>query len=469
VEKNKIKEHFNNIAKDYLYWKKRNGYYFEQVKNFYKKMIPCGQSILEIGCGTADVMEAVRPKLGIGVDISQEMILIAKKRYPGNLFIICDSENLSLKNKLVRYIIISDLIEHVPDVLRILEESESVIEDRGRLIINTINPLWGGILSMLETLNLKMPEGPHNFIDIRDIVFMAELLSFKIEKYGYFIFLPGKIFFISDILNRIIPHFPLLRRLCCAQYLIAQKEEASLERKNLSVSIIIPCFNEQENVSICLSRIPHMGSYQEVIFVNDGSVDCTEEKIKELMAGDERVRLVSYPLCQGKGHAVRKGFDTAKGDVLMILDADMSVMPEDLPKFFGVFLRDKADFVNGTRMVYTVKQSMHILHVLGNKIFSLIFTLLLKQRITDTLCGTKALLKKDYEKIKLSSKADPWGDFDLLLGAAKLGLRIKEMPVRYQKRIYGHSKMQPFKHGFILFLRVLRTLKEMKIDRLLKN
>ncbi|MDO8525495.1 MAG: glycosyltransferase family 2 protein [Candidatus Omnitrophota bacterium] len=236
--------------------------------------------------------------------------------------------------------------------------------------------------------------------------------------------------------------------------------------RGLSASIIIPCHNEEMNVVLCYPRIPPMGVSQEFIFVDDGSTDKTKDKITELTARDKRVKLISYPGRKGKGHAVRTGIAAAKGDVLIILDADMSVMPEDLPDFFSLINVGDADFVNGTRMVYPVKQSMNALHILGNKIFSRLFTWLLGQRITDTLCGTKAFLKSDYDKINMLSENDPWGDFDLLIGAATLGLRIVEMPVRYQKRLFGYSKMRPFKHGLILFSRVIWGFKELKVKRL---
>jgi len=233
--------------------------------------------------------------------------------------------------------------------------------------------------------------------------------------------------------------------------------------KDLSVSIIIPCHNEEMNIAMCYSRIPHMGSSQEIIFIDDGSTDKTKDRIAELMTKDNRIRLISYSNCRGKGHAVRSGFSVATGDVLIILDADMSVMPEDLPKFFSVLSEGRADFVNGTRMIYPVKQSMHFLHILGNRICACLFTCMLRQRITDTLCGTKAFLKRDYGKISRSFKDDRWGDIDLLIGAARAGLRVAEIPIRYQRRLFGCSKMRPFRDGLVLFFRALWGFKNLRV------
>lgn len=459
-DKLKIKEHFNKTSRDYDYWKKKNHYYYEQLKVFYKKHIPPGERIVEIGSGTGDILAAVSPREGTGIDISFEMVQIAKEKYPQLRFFVSDAEALALKDKF-RYVIMSDLIDHVYDIWKVIGEAGEILEEGGELILTTINPVWDFLFDISEALRLKMPEGPHNFVNIQNISSLAKLFSFKIKSEGYFLFLPKRIFLVSDILNMLIPHIPLLRKLCFCQYLIARKEgpQAPLER-NLSVSIIIPCYNEENNVPLCLPRMPDMGSSQEIIFIDDGSADKTKERIEELMRQDKRIKLISYPARKGKGYAVKKGFALASKDILIILDADMSVMPEDLPKFFSVINRGKADFANGTRMVYPVKESMRILHVIGNKIYGIIFTWLLGQRITDTLCGTKALLRKDYENFKHLSKDDPWGDFDLLLGAAKSRLKIVEIPVRYQKRVFGYSKMRPFKHGFILLLRVLRAFKE---------
>lgn len=463
-DKIRIKEHFNRLSKDYDYWKKKNHYYYSQLKAFYKRYIPLKQEVLEIGCGTGDILAAVNPRKGTGLDISFEMARIAKEKYPKMRFLVSTAEASALKDKF-RYVIMSDFIDHVYDIWKVIEEVSPRLEEGGKLILTTINPIWDFLFDICEALRLKMPEGPHNFVDIRNISSLCKLFSFNIKREGYFLFLPKPVFLVSDIANRIIPHIPLLRKLCFCQYLIAEKQKAkTYSDGKLSVSIIIPCYNEENNVQLCFARIPDMGSSQEIIFIDDGSTDKTKERIQELMRNDKRIKLISYPVRRGKGHAVKKGFAIASKDIFIILDADMSVAPEDLPKFIWVINQGKADFANGTRMVYPVKESMRIVHVAGNKIFGIIFSWLLGQRITDTLCGTKAFLKKDYENFKHLARNDPWGDFDLLLGAAKSRLKIVEIPVRYQKRIFGYSKMRPFKHGFILLARVVRAFKEMYLN-----
>lgn len=231
--------------------------------------------------------------------------------------------------------------------------------------------------------------------------------------------------------------------------------------KDLSCSVIVPCLNEVDNIEECVARIPRMGRFTEIIFVDGHSTDGTVEKIKELMRHRDDIRLL-IQTGKGKGQAVRMGFQAASGDILMILDADLSVSPEELPRFFNSLAQGKADFANGSRLLYPMeKGAMGTLNFLGNKVFSLLFSWLLKQRIRDTLCGTKALFKRDFLKMKLGD--DPWGDFQLLIWAAKTNLKIVDVPVRYKRRAAGISKMRPFKHGWEMFIVFLRGIRELRL------
>ncbi|HIE44010.1 MAG TPA: glycosyltransferase family 2 protein, partial [Candidatus Omnitrophica bacterium] len=179
--------------------------------------------------------------------------------------------------------------------------------------------------------------------------------------------------------------------------------------ETLSCSVVIPCHNEAENIEECVKRVPQMGKWTEIVVVDDGSTDGTSSIVEKLMAENENLRLISYSENKGKGFAVKNGFDEARGDVVMILDADMAVEPEVLPHFFEPIARGEADAVNGTRMLLPMERgAMSRFHYFGNVIFSLIFSHLLGQRITDTLCGTKALRRKDYKKIRMGRC--PWGD-----------------------------------------------------------
>ena len=232
--------------------------------------------------------------------------------------------------------------------------------------------------------------------------------------------------------------------------------------RKLSCSVIIPCYNEGDNIGNCIKRLPRMGEFTEAIVVDDGSADDTAAKADPGLNHDIEVKVISYKPNRGKGYAVKSGFNSAKGDVLMILDADMSVMPEELPGFFNLIQSGSADFVNGTRLLYPMeRKAMPWLNYLGNRFFTAALSWITGQKITDTLCGTKAMLKKDYQKIQMEDIS--WGDFDLLLGAAKLGLKISEIPVHYKARVAGESKMKAFKHGWILLKICLKALWEIKL------
>ncbi len=465
----KVKEHFNKIAKDYDFWKNKNRYYYEQIKNFYQKKILPHKKVLELGCGTGEILNCVNPAYGVGNDISEEMVKLAQNKFPDLKFVTYAAEGMTVLTEKFEYIIMCDLLDHVSDIFEIFKNLENLAQENSKLIITTVNPIWDPVFMALEKWKMKMPEGPHNFLFKADIITLLKLFGYDIQEEGLFLLLPVYVPFLSTLVNRYFCHLPLIKNLCLVQYIIANKTKEKTSNRELSCSVIVPCFNESENVAECLRRIPQMGKFTEVILVDDGSKDDTAEIVKNLIHGNQRVKLLSYQPNRGKAYAIKAGFDMATGDVLMILDADMTVMPEDLEKFFWTISIPGVDFVNGTRMVYPMEnEAMRGLNLLGNKIFSLIFSWLLGQRITDTLCGTKVILKETYRKINMTSY-DQWGDFDLLLSVAKLQLNIIEMPVRYKRRVKGESKMRPFKHGLLLLLRVLRGFKEMKLDKWFKN
>ena len=248
-------------------------------------------------------------------------------------------------------------------------------------------------------------------------------------------------------------------------------KEASTKNSNkqgYSCSVIIPCYNEAENIQNAVERVPQIAEFTEIVVVDDGSIDGTAEVVNKLMENHENLKLISYSPNRGKGPAVKAGFDAASGDVLMILDADMTVPPEELGRFFAPIAEGRADFVNGTRFVSSMEsQAMSKLNWYGNKAFALLFSWLLGQKVTDTLCGTKALLKNNYRNIEM--KHCRWGDFDLLIGAAKLDLKVLEVPIAYKRRLAGESHMRPLKHGLLFFRTFLRGVKQVKFNRIEAN
>jgi glycosyltransferase involved in cell wall biosynthesis len=222
------------------------------------------------------------------------------------------------------------------------------------------------------------------------------------------------------------------------------------------VSVIVPARNEGGNIEQVMRRVPEMGGGTEIVFVEGHSTDNTYQAIgKAIGSYPERRAKLLQQTGEGKGDAVRLGFQEAEGEVLMILDADLSVAPEDLPRFFQALVSGKGELINGVRLVYPMEdRAMRFFNLVANKLFSLCLSRLLGQPIKDTLCGTKVLWKEQYELIAANraylGHLDPFGDFDLILGAARLNLQIVDLPVRYRERRYGATNIRRWKHGLLL-------------------
>jgi glycosyltransferase involved in cell wall biosynthesis len=220
---------------------------------------------------------------------------------------------------------------------------------------------------------------------------------------------------------------------------------------------VIPARNESGNIENAITRLPKLGKNTEIIFIEGDSTDDTWDKIQEIQKKYSSTHDIKIGKQKGKGKAdaVREGFRIATCDILMILDADLTMPPEDMPKFYEAMASGKGDFINGSRLVYPMEsEAMRFLNLLGNRFFSLAFTWLLGQKFKDTLCGTKVIFRHDYHRLVKNQKYfgsfDPFGDFDLIFGAHKLNLKIVEIPIRYKERTYGSTNISRFKHGIIL-------------------
>lgn len=458
MNKDLVKKHFDTIALNYDEYQKRNWYYHKTIERIYKSIIPKRQIVIELGSATGALLNAVEPRIGLGVDFSVRMIEISQKKYPHLRFIQDDIESFQSEQRF-DYMIMSNVLDHVEDIWQVFDNAKRCLNEDAKIIITTVNPVWEPIFRLGNKFGLKTPDTTRNFITNKDIVNLLRLHDLDVIKEGLKFFIPKKIPLIAPLFNFFIPEIPFLRQLCAVQYIVAKVKRS---KKIFSCSVVVPCFNEADNIEICIKRTPKMGNFTEIIVVDDGSTDNTSEKVKSELNSELEIKLIKYNPNKGKGHAVKTGFDQAKGDILMILDADIAVVPEELPRFYQPLAEGVADFINGTRYVYPMEEkAMKILNYGGNKIFSIILSWIMEQRISDTLCGTKALFKKDYEKITMGR--DPWGDFDLLFGGAKLKLKIMEMPVHYKERIAGQSKMKAFRHGLILLKMCWLGFRELKI------
>ncbi len=436
---------------------RRSSTYYRDLLRLLSHIIPEGSEVLEVGCGTGQLLAALKPARGVGIDISARMLEIARSRYGKLRFVQDDCETMSLKEKF-DYIVISDTLGYLEDIQKAFQQVRQACHPDTRLIITYHSFLWQPLLSLAEALRLKMPQVRLNWLNREDIENLLSLTGYEVVKRGRRLLLPFYLPGLSWLCNKILSQLPLLNRLCLIGYIVARAPEIKPENtERYSVSVVVPARNEKGNIAEAVRRCPRMGKHTELIFVEGHSTDGTLEEIRRVCGRKADGLELRYAVQEGKGKfdAVRKGFDLARGDILMILDADLTVPPEDLLKFYNAIASGRGEFINGTRLVYPmVKQSMRTLNMMGNKFFSLAFTWLLGQRLKDTLCGTKVLHRKSWERIGRNRSYfgdfDPFGDFDLLFGAAKLNLKIVEVPIRYQARQYGATNISRFRHGWLL-------------------
>ena len=456
-EKKQLVDYMNALAPGRDTWIRRSRAYYRDLKKFFADTIPAGSSVLEIGCGTGETIGMLNGGRMLGIDISAEMVKIARAKFPHVEFRAMDAEALALEEKF-EYVILSDVLGYFEDLQAAFQELKKVSSPATRIVINYHSFLWLPFLKFAEQLHLKMPQKRLNWLNRNDIVGLLSLEDFEVIKEGRRFLFPFSIPPISGFLNKYVAFLPLVNRLCLTGYIVARHRSASpLGSSNPTVSVVIPARNEEGNIEQAIARMPQFGGSLEIIFIEGHSKDRTLDEIKRVCEkyGDRLNLRYAVQDGLGKGDAVRKGFAMAVGEILMILDADLTVPPEELPKFFQVLVTGKGELVMGSRLVYPMERdSMRTLNILGNKFFSAMFTWILGQRIKDTLCGTKVISKANYERLSANrsyfGEFDPFGDFDLIFGAARMALKIVEIPVRYKARTYGETNISRWRHGWLL-------------------
>jgi len=466
-----ILEYFNRIAANRKAVRNRHRYYWDEITEYCNYFSHDDLNVLEIGCGTGELIHEIKGKKKTGIDFSEAMISIARYQFPEIKFEVMSAEKIELNEKF-DLIIISNLIGFLSDIQQVFGQLHKVCHERTKIIVTYYNHLWEPALKLTEWLGLKTKTPQQNWLTVQDIKNLLILAGFDVYRESRRMLLPINIPVISWMSNKVLSKLPLLKFFCINLYSFARTGisiDKSESDKKYSVSIIIPSRNESGNIEQAIQRIPSFGKSQEIIFVEGNSTDDTWQKIMEIQQKYSSTHKIMAAKQEGKGKAdaVRKGFSMAEGDVLMILDADLTMPPEDLPKFYDAIATGKGDFINGSRLVYPMeKQAMRFLNMIGNKFFSWAFTWLLEQPFKDTLCGTKVLFKSDYEKIvsnrKFFGEFDPFGDFDLIFGAYKLNLKIIEVPIRYRDRTYGATNISRFRHGIILLQMCLFAARKIK-------
>lgn len=469
--KSSVRSYFDRVAGDLDFWRQRNRHYYRDLDRLHRFFIPPGSRVLEIGCGTGDLLAMVDPAIGVGVDFSQAVIEIAKAKYPQLQFYCLDAETLVpeafSETEKFDFVILSDVLGHLSDIQQVLQRVQAFCHARTRLILTFHNFLWQPLLHVAEKIGQRRPQPPQSWLSMADVLNLLQITGYLPLRSSRRFLLPKRLPILDAVFNRFLAHLPIVNHFCLTNYIVAKPQSDAA--RSYTCSVIVPARNEAGNIADAIERLPLLGRQTEVIFVEGHSQDDTWQEIQRVVnQGHPDFTLKAFQqLGKGKADAVRLGFAQATGDILMILDADLTVQPEDLPHFYEVIASDRGEFVNGSRLVYPRSgKAMPWLNNWANKFFSLAFSFLLGQSIKDTLCGTKVLRREDYEKIAAGRSYfgdfDPFGDFDLLFGATKLGLHLVDVPVRYQPRTYGSSNIAHVREGLILLRMCLYASRKIK-------
>ena len=461
--------HWDSIARGYDETTSASRGYHARLQRVFQFLVPPGLRILEIGCGRGGLLASLQPSAGVGIDFSPAMIEEARRRHPDLRFIEADAHELPVEGPF-DIIILSDLVNELWDVQRVLSCLRGVCLPRTRIIINSHSRLWEWPLSLARRLGLAKPLLRQNWLTVEDIRNLLDLAGFETIRDFSEVVCPLRIPIVAPLFNRYAAKVWPFRHLALTNFVIARPKPLAhpAAPANPTVSVIIPARNESGNIRSILERVPAMGPRTDLIFVEGNSTDDTWAVLERELTGFSRLPCALIKQKgKGKATAVRQGFDAARGDILMILDADLTVPPEDLPRFYEAMRTGTGEFINGVRLVYPMEEkAMRFLNLAGNKFFSAAFSWLLGQRIKDTLCGTKVLWREDERRIAANrayfGDFDPFGDFDLLFGAAKLNLKIVDMPIRYRERVYGDTNIHHWRHGALLLRMVAFAARRLK-------
>jgi hypothetical protein len=420
--------------------KQLSRYYRDDLRAFYKFNITENSKILEIGYSPVFTKKSVNPS---------------------------DLDKISINGKL-DFILISDTLGNIYDVQNLFNKLKRFASDETRIMFNYHSYFWQPLLELAEFTGLKAKTQRANWLNEEDIWNLMELEDMDIVKKEKRYLFPVKIARLTEFINKYIARLPVFNSLCLTNFVVTRTKPVT-NQKPISISIVIPARNERGNIEKAVRELkPYLLKDDELIFVEGHSTDETWEEILRVKKKYSKLNIeVFKQKGKGKADAVRLGFAKAKGDWLLIWDADLTVPPEDYPKFAAAARCGKGEYINGSRLVYPMeKQAMQFLNVIGNRFFSIAFSWMLGQQIKDTLCGSKAISRQNYVRLAKNRKYfgdfDPFGDFDLIFGAAKMNLKFIEIPIRYRARTYGKTNISRFTHGWLLLKMLYFALGKMK-------
>ena len=437
----------------------RHAEFYRDRVRWLSTAIPQDASIIDIGCGIGTVLSRLPQAKKVGIDFSPKMIEEAQSSDQSSTYVVDNAESLRHSEK-YEYVLLLDTINYLHDVQKALEEIKGKLSTpETRVIVTSFNFLWQPLFRIGELVGYKTKFPAQNWLSRSDIRNLLEMAGFEVIETSGRMLCPIWIPLISWLCNRFLASLPLLRRLGMIQTFIARPLISS--DKNYSVTILSAMRNEKGNVSQIANAMPKMGSSTEILFIEGHSTDGTWEEIEQVSRESNNeivIRGLKQP-GKGKADALHYGIANSTGDILVVYDGDFTVHPSELPKLVEALASGNAEFVNGSRLVYPMKgKAMPVLNLLGNKVFSGLFSWLFAQTIVDVLSPVKAFFRSDYAR--MTTRMDPFGDFDLFFGASKQHRKMREVPIHYLERTYGQSKMRPFRHGYLLFRMFLKGTKE---------
>ncbi|MBU1031428.1 NAD-dependent epimerase/dehydratase family protein [Patescibacteria group bacterium] len=447
------------LAKNLDYWREKNWYYHHQLRNTFKDFVKEGAKVLQIGYGLGDILASLYPKKAVSFDDDSHLISISRKRYSNIKFANFDFTKIKIRDKF-DYVIFPDSLEHLDDIQSVFENVYPALSHDSKIVISSVNPRWEQIFWVLEKLHLKRPESPRNWLKLDTIKNILEISGYKVINSGFRTLIPMHIPLISRFVNSQVLRSKILSKFCVIQYIVAEKEKF-LINNNLTCSVIIPIQNNPENLRDCINSIPNLGKKTEILVI-DGSVDSkVEQLIKQLSINNKNLKYTRGGVAESRNGLLKKGIEVVIGDIAITYDELMSIPPVELKRFYNLLASQKADVANGIRYIYPIEgQSLRQLNIIGNIIFSFIYSWLLKQKITDPLCSVKAFYVKNYLKIRISKENTL---LDLLIKAAEKNSRIREIPVHYKPAVYIACKQQTPKRVLVLSWGILYGIWRLKI------
>jgi hypothetical protein len=371
-------------------------------------------------------------------------------------------------NSAPTHVLMLSYTDEMEDIYNELTNIRIDLSPSTRICVVTMSKMWSRVRKRIYGISAS--SGSINWIPPAEIANLFEQTGFEIVQQRRAVVIPFRIPFVSAIANRWLSPIPIIRHFSVFNVITIRPKLRDLTSEP-KVSIIIAARNEAGNIQNLIDRLPKLSTSQEIIFVEGGSSDSTWEILQDVIRRnqvDSSVAISAYKQTgKGKGDAVRLGFSKATGEILIILDADLSVPPEELPRFIENLKNDNCEFANGSRLVYPMeKKAMQFLNLIGNRLFGIVFSFLIGQSVRDTLCGTKAMWAEDYRQLadqrQYFGDFDPFGDFDLLFGASRLGLKIRDVPIHYKERVYGTTNISRFRHGLLLIRMTAFAAKRLK-------